>query len=91
MFHIDVTIEDCRIIATELDRSKITDIAHPMSVRFIDVPTSQTIERILSLESVTAIVAYGLSGQDGDDYVVTYHQADSALPDDVPQICRPIP
>lgn len=90
MFHFDVTMEDCRIIAAEVDRDKITDIEHPMSVRFIDVPTSRVVHKIMPMAAVASIIAYGMSGQDGEDYTVTYHEADTAC-DDVPPECRPIP
>lgn len=91
MFHIDVTIEDSRIIATEsYGVAKHPDNSLVMDVVFHDSQSGKSYMKLMDYDQLVKVIAYALSGEDGKPIVVTYDEANQLLKD-VPLECRPIP
>ena len=82
MFHVDVTMEDTRIVAVE------TDTPGLMTVAFHDAVTGKRFVKDLRLATLGAVLTVALTGD--DDNVVTRQELDAIFAD-CPNECRPIP
>lgn len=87
MFHIDVTIEDVRIIATQ---SRIEDNSI-MNCEFHDSVSGLTYERTMTMNQLGRVLAYSLSGEDGKALSAISYNEMFDLFVGCPPECRPIP
>lgn len=82
MFHVDVTLEDTRIVAVE------TDTPGVMVATFHDAVTGKRFVRGLTLAQLGAVLMVTCTGD--DNAVVTRQELDAIFAD-CPNECRPIP
>lgn len=85
MFHVDVTMEDSRIVTAE------TDVPGEMDVTFFDNVTGKRFVKRMTLETLGKVLMVGLGGIDSADVPgFTYASVESEFAG-CPQECRPIP
>lgn len=85
MFHVDVTMEDSRIIAVETDTPCVYDVT------FADNVSGKRFVKRLTGESLGRVLLVGIAGIDCADVPGFAYDDVAADFADCPQECRPIP
>jgi len=95
--HIDVTLEDIRIIA-DMPEAKLRALevyaydmaANSWEVTFNDNPTGQQQSKMLNSEELAAILFLAVEGDEHPQSALLYPIAEKAL-EDINPVLRPIP
>jgi hypothetical protein len=85
MFHVDVTMEDTRIIAHESHNPTVLDVL------FVDNLTGKNFLRPMTMETLGRVLLIGLAGIDSEEIPAFTYDSVAAEFVDCPNECRPIP